>query len=52
VSWSAEDPERVVARLAEHSVVVRGIVDRGLVRASVGAWNSAEDVERLTRLAA
>jgi L-cysteine/cystine lyase len=52
VSWSAADPERVVARLAEHSVVVRGIVDRGLVRASVGAWNSAEDVERLTRLAA
>lgn len=51
VSWAAEDPEAVVARLAEHSVVVRSIVGRGLVRASVGAWNSDEDVERLTRLA-
>ncbi len=51
VSWAADDPEQVVERLAERSFVVRAIVERGLVRASVGAWNSDEDVERLTQLA-
>ena len=47
VSWAAQDPEAVVARLAERSVVVRSILARGLVRASVGAWNSEEDLARL-----
>jgi L-cysteine/cystine lyase len=47
VSWHAPDPEAVVSRLAASDVVVRSIVHRGLVRASVGAWNSEDDLERL-----
>jgi L-cysteine/cystine lyase len=47
VSWRSEDPEGDVARLATDGVVVRYLPGRGLVRASVGAWNSEEDLERL-----
>jgi selenocysteine lyase/cysteine desulfurase len=47
VSWQVPDPENVVTRLATHDVVVRSVVQRGLVRASVGAWNSEDDLERL-----
>jgi L-cysteine/cystine lyase len=47
VSWHDPDPEAVVARLAEDGVVVRYLPGRGLVRASVGAWSSEEDLERL-----
>jgi selenocysteine lyase/cysteine desulfurase len=47
VSWRSEDPEGDVARLAIDGVVVRYLPGRGLVRASVGAWNSEEDLERL-----
>ena len=52
VSWRVEDPEAEVARLADAGAVVRSVPGRGLVRASVGAWCSAEDVETLVRLAA
>lgn len=52
VSWHVADPEAEVERFAEAGVVVRSIPGRGLVRASVGAWCSAEDVEKLARLAA
>ena len=52
VSWVAQDPEATVARLADAGVVVRSIVARGLVRASVGAWNDAEDLARLVAAAA
>jgi L-cysteine/cystine lyase len=47
VSWRSPDAEADVARLAEAGVVVRYLPGRGLVRASVGAWNSEEDLERL-----
>lgn len=47
VSWREADPEQLVARLAGAGVIVRSIVHRGLVRASVGAWNSDEDLDRL-----
>jgi L-cysteine/cystine lyase len=47
VSWSSDDPEAVVARLAEAGVVVRFLPGRGLVRASVGAWSNEDDLERL-----
>jgi selenocysteine lyase/cysteine desulfurase len=47
VSWRSEDPEAEVQRLADAGVVVRHLPGRGLVRASVGAWSSEEDLERL-----
>jgi L-cysteine/cystine lyase len=52
VSWRVEDPEAAVERLAGDGVIVRSIPGRGLVRASVGAWCSAQDIETLARLAA
>ena len=52
VSWAAEDPDAEVARLAGEGVIVRSIPAFGFVRASVGAWSSEEEVERLVELAA
>ena len=51
VSWSDTDCEETSARMGEHGVVVRFIPGRGLVRASVGAWNDERDLERLVALA-
>ena len=51
VSWAHDDPEGLVARLGDAGIVVRSIPGRGLVRASVGAWNSQEDLETLAGLA-
>ena len=47
VAWSAEDAEAEAARLAEAGVVIRFLPGRGLLRASVGAWNDESDLERL-----
>jgi selenocysteine lyase/cysteine desulfurase len=47
VSWRSSDPEGEVERLAAAGVVVRQLPGRGLVRASVGAWSSEDDLERL-----
>jgi selenocysteine lyase/cysteine desulfurase len=47
VSWRSDDPEEEVRRLAAAGVVVRHLPGRGLVRASVGAWSSEEDLARL-----
>lgn len=52
VSWAVDDAEAEVARLAGEGVVVRSIPAFGLVRASVGAWTSEEELERLVALAA
>jgi len=52
VSWKAEDPQAEVERLAERNFIVRSIPAFGLVRASVGAWSSEEELERLVALAA
>ena len=52
VSWRAEDAAAEVERLVESGIVVRSIPAFGLVRASVGAWSSEEEVERLAALAA
>jgi selenocysteine lyase/cysteine desulfurase len=51
VSWRDEDCEAATARLGEGGVVVRFLPGRGLVRASVGAWNDEQDLERLVALA-
>ena len=47
VSWRSDDPEGDVARLSDAGIVVRFLPGRGLVRASVGAWNDETDLERL-----
>jgi L-cysteine/cystine lyase len=52
VSWKVEDAQAEVDRLAAESVIVRSIPAFGLVRVSVGAWSSEEELERLVELAA
>ncbi len=47
VSWSDPAAEATRDRLAADGVVVRNLPGRDLVRASVGAWNDASDLERL-----
>jgi L-cysteine/cystine lyase len=49
VSWRAEDAQAEVERLAEDGIVVRSIPGSS-IRASVGAWSSEEELERLVRL--
>jgi selenocysteine lyase/cysteine desulfurase len=51
VSWSAKDPQEEVERLAAERFVVRSIPAFGVIRASVGAWSSEEELEQLVRLA-
>jgi len=48
VTWRTErDPDDAVAALAERAVIVRAIPGHAWIRASTGAWNSGEDLERL-----
>ncbi len=47
VSWRCEDAGDERDRLADAGVVVRDLPGRGLLRASVGAWNDESDLERL-----
>lgn len=51
VSWRADDADAEVARLLAEGIIVRSIRSAGLVRASVGAWTSEEEIQRLARLA-
>jgi selenocysteine lyase/cysteine desulfurase len=53
VSWRAGDgtaAQALVERLAGEGIVVRSIPLGGLVRVSVGAWSSEEELERLVGL--
>lgn len=52
VSWKAKDAEAQVERLAAEGMIVRMIPAHEMVRVSVGAWSSEEELERLVRLAA
>jgi L-cysteine/cystine lyase len=52
VSWKAADPKAEVERLAGEGFIVRSIPAFGLVRASVGAWTSEAEIERLVSVAA
>jgi selenocysteine lyase/cysteine desulfurase len=52
VSWKAADPKAEVDRLGNEGFVVRSIPAFGLVRASIGAWSSDEELERLVVAAA
>ena len=51
VSWEDPDPEAAVARLRDEGFVVRHLPGTPYVRASVGAWNSRDEVERLAESA-
>jgi selenocysteine lyase/cysteine desulfurase len=52
VAWDAEDAQAEVERLAGEGVIVRSIPAFGVVRASVGAWTSEQELERLVALVA
>jgi L-cysteine/cystine lyase len=47
VSFTSRDPPAELARLAERGVILRNIPQTDWLRASVGAWNNEEDLERL-----
>ncbi len=47
VSFQSPDPEGERAVLADRGVVLRNIPDRPWLRASVGAWNDEDDLDRL-----
>jgi selenocysteine lyase/cysteine desulfurase len=47
VSFPSDDPEAEREQLAEAGVVLRNIPGRPWLRASVGAWNDEQDLERL-----
>jgi len=51
VSWRDPEPGPAVERLAAEGFVVRDIPGHGLVRASIGAWSSEEEVEALAAAA-
>ena len=50
VTWESPDPEGARERALEAGVVIRDIPGRGVLRASVGAWNDESDLERLLAL--
>jgi L-cysteine/cystine lyase len=47
VSFPSEDPPAERARLADAGIIVRNIPGRPWLRASVGAWNDEDDLNRL-----
>jgi selenocysteine lyase/cysteine desulfurase len=47
VSFQSADPPQERTRLAERGCVVRNIPGRPWLRASVGAWNDEDDLDRL-----
>jgi selenocysteine lyase/cysteine desulfurase len=47
VSWEDDDPEATRDRLAAEDILVRFLPGHPYVRASVGAWNDEDDLERL-----
>src|SRR4051812_6396931 len=47
VTWEEPDAEAAVARATAADVVVRSFPGRPFVRASTGAWNDEQDLERL-----
>ncbi len=49
ISYLSEDEDAAETRLAlaQAGVIIRDLPARGLLRASVGAWNDTSDIERL-----
>jgi L-cysteine/cystine lyase len=52
VSFEVGDPEAFTEKVAAEGIVIRHIPGRGCARASVGAWTTGEELERLAGLAA
>lgn len=52
LSWRVDDSQAEVERLSAAGFVVRNIPALDLIRASVGAWSSEEELERLAQTAA
>src|SRR5215212_9941780 len=52
VSFEVPDPEGFAQRAADEELVIRFLPSRPWARASVGAWNTGEELERLAELAA
>ncbi len=52
VSWEDDDPEGTRDRLAGAGIMVRNLPGTPYVRASVGAWNDEDDLDRLVEAAA
>jgi L-cysteine/cystine lyase len=52
VSFEVPDPEGFSRRAADEGIVIRFLPSRPWARASVGAWNTGEELERLAELAA
>ena len=51
VSWESPDNEAEATRLLEQKILVRHLPGTPYVRASVGAWSSEEELERLAEAA-
>jgi L-cysteine/cystine lyase len=51
VSFGAPDPQELTERAAADGIVIRAIPGRPFARASVGAWNTDEELDRLVELA-
>ena len=47
VSWSVADAAAVRDRLSAAGIALRDLPGRNLLRASIGAWNDASDLDRL-----
>src|SRR3954470_16769870 len=47
VSWEDSDPEATRDRLRDAGIIVRNLPGTPYLRASVGAWSSEDDLERL-----
>lgn len=51
VSWEADDPQAEVGRLLDAGLLVRDLPGTRYVRASVGGWTSAAELDRLVEAA-
>jgi selenocysteine lyase/cysteine desulfurase len=48
VSWEDDDAEATRDRLAADGIIVRNLPGTPYLRASIGAWNDEDDLERLS----
>jgi L-cysteine/cystine lyase len=47
VTWESDDPADARTRFADAGIVIRDLPNTPYLRASVGAWNDEEDLDRL-----